>query len=76
MKLPRDVSGARLADVLCRKWQYQKVHKVGSHIILERPRRLIIVLRFPNMTRCASARFTQSSVPLRVTRASPATLFL
>jgi len=30
MKLPRDVSGARLADILCRKWQ-----QVGSHIILE-----------------------------------------
>lgn len=35
MKIPRDVSGARLADVLCRKWQYTKVHQVGSHIILE-----------------------------------------
>jgi len=30
MKLPRDVSGARLADILCRKWQ-----QVGSHFILE-----------------------------------------
>ena len=35
MKLPRDVSGAHLADVLCRRWQYQKVHQVGSHMILE-----------------------------------------
>jgi predicted RNA binding protein YcfA (HicA-like mRNA interferase family) len=35
MKLPRDVSGARLVDILCRKWQYTKVHQVGSHIILE-----------------------------------------
>ncbi len=35
MKLPRDVSGARLADLLCRKWQYARVHQVGSHIILE-----------------------------------------
>jgi hypothetical protein len=35
MKIPRDVSGARLADVLCRKWQYTKVHQAGSHIILE-----------------------------------------
>ena len=35
MKIPRDVSGARLADVLCRHWQYTKVHQVGSHIILE-----------------------------------------
>jgi len=35
MKIPRDVSGVRLADLLCRKWQYVKVHQVGSHIILE-----------------------------------------
>ena len=35
MKLPRDVSGARLADLLCRKWRYARVHQAGSHIILE-----------------------------------------
>jgi hypothetical protein len=35
MKIPRDVSGARLADVLCRRWQYRTVHHVGSHMILE-----------------------------------------
>jgi predicted RNA binding protein YcfA (HicA-like mRNA interferase family) len=35
MKVPRDVSGAHLTAVLCRKWQYRKVHQVGSHIILE-----------------------------------------
>ena len=35
MKIPRNVSGARLADVLCRRWQYRKVHQAGSHIILE-----------------------------------------
>ena len=35
MKIPRDVSGARLAGILCRRWQYTKVHQVGSHIILE-----------------------------------------
>jgi predicted RNA binding protein YcfA (HicA-like mRNA interferase family) len=35
MKIPRDVSGVRLADLLCRKWQYVKVRQVGSHIILE-----------------------------------------
>jgi predicted RNA binding protein YcfA (HicA-like mRNA interferase family) len=35
MKTPRDVSGAHLADVLCRRWQYTRVHQVGSHIILE-----------------------------------------
>ena len=35
MKIPRDVSGAHLASVLCRRWQYSEVHQVGSHIILE-----------------------------------------
>ena len=35
MKLPRNVSGSHFADVLCRRWQYTKVHQVGSHIILE-----------------------------------------
>ena len=35
MKLPRDVSGRVLADVLCRRWRYIRVHQVGSHIILE-----------------------------------------
>jgi hypothetical protein len=30
MKLPRDVSGERLAVALCRRWQQS-----GSHIILE-----------------------------------------
>jgi hypothetical protein len=28
----RDVSGTRLADTLCRRWQYPKVRQVGSHI--------------------------------------------
>jgi len=32
MKLPRDVSGERLAGTLCRRWQYRRVHKSGSHI--------------------------------------------
>ena len=35
MKLPRDLSGQRLADQLCKHWQYKRVHQVGSHIILE-----------------------------------------
>ena len=35
MKIPRDVSGAHLADILCRRWQYTRVHQAGSHIILE-----------------------------------------
>ena len=35
MKIPRGVSGERLAQVLCRHWHYVKVHQSGSHIILE-----------------------------------------
>jgi predicted RNA binding protein YcfA (HicA-like mRNA interferase family) len=35
MKIPRDVSGTHLADTLCRRWRYSKVHQVGSHITLE-----------------------------------------
>ena len=35
MKLPRDLSGEALVKVLCRKWDYQQVHQVGSHVILE-----------------------------------------
>ncbi|HXN48387.1 MAG TPA: hypothetical protein VN893_17190 [Bryobacteraceae bacterium] len=35
MKVPRDVSGAHLADVLCRRWRYARVNQVGSHIVLE-----------------------------------------
>ena len=35
MKIPRDISGTDLADTLCRRWRYARVHQVGSHIILE-----------------------------------------
>lgn len=35
MKLPRDLSGARLARHLCRAWGYALVHQVGSHIVLQ-----------------------------------------
>ncbi len=35
MKIPRDVSGRHLADVLCRRWRYTKVHQAGSHMIPE-----------------------------------------
>ena len=35
MKIPRNVSGAHFAEVLCRRWQCRKVHQEGSHIILE-----------------------------------------
>jgi hypothetical protein len=32
MKLPRDLSGDKLARLLCRKWDYQQINQVGSHI--------------------------------------------
>jgi len=35
MKLPRDLSGTSLAQVLCRAWGYRVIHQEGSHIILE-----------------------------------------
>lgn len=35
MKLPRDLYGRDLARMLCAKWDYQSVHQVGSHIILQ-----------------------------------------
>jgi len=35
MKLPRDLSGQRLARTLIAKWQYRQVNRVGSHIILQ-----------------------------------------
>ena len=35
MRLPRNLSGRRLVDILCRHWQYRVVHQTGSHIILE-----------------------------------------
>jgi predicted RNA binding protein YcfA (HicA-like mRNA interferase family) len=34
MKMPRDVSGQRLADHLCRHWDFERVGQVGSHIML------------------------------------------
>lgn len=35
MKLPRDLSGRKLADHLCRSWHYRIIHQEGSHIVLE-----------------------------------------
>jgi predicted RNA binding protein YcfA (HicA-like mRNA interferase family) len=35
MKLPRDLSGERLVKHLCKHWEYQKVHQVGSHIVIQ-----------------------------------------
>ena len=34
MKIPRDLSGADLVRTLCRDWGYQRIHQVGSYIIL------------------------------------------
>jgi predicted RNA binding protein YcfA (HicA-like mRNA interferase family) len=35
MKLPRDLSGEQLIKHLCKRWGYQRVHQVGSHVILQ-----------------------------------------
>ncbi len=35
MRLPRNLSGEELVSVLCREFNYQQVHQVGSHIILQ-----------------------------------------
>ena len=35
VKLPRDLGGVELAEHLCRRWEYVKVHQAGSHIILQ-----------------------------------------
>jgi predicted RNA binding protein YcfA (HicA-like mRNA interferase family) len=35
VKLPRDLSGRDLANVLMRRWGYRQVHQAGSHIILQ-----------------------------------------
>ena len=35
MKLPRDLSGAELIDILCKHHGYVRVHQEGSHVILQ-----------------------------------------
>ena len=35
MKLPRDLSGAELIQLLCRHFGYRRVNQEGSHVILE-----------------------------------------
>ena len=35
MKLPRDLGGNALAEHLCRHFDYEKVHQVGSHVVLQ-----------------------------------------
>jgi len=35
MKLPRDLSGAELINVLCRRFGYRRINQEGSHVILE-----------------------------------------
>jgi len=35
MKAPRDLSCRKLANLLCRNWEYREVNQSGSHIILQ-----------------------------------------
>ena len=37
MKLPRDLSGENLVKHLAKRWGYERVHQVGSHVILQTP---------------------------------------
>jgi predicted RNA binding protein YcfA (HicA-like mRNA interferase family) len=51
MKLPRDLSGEDLVKHLCRFWGYQKIHQVGSHVILQTqqptPHRIAVPAHIP-----------------------------
>ncbi|MBI5281534.1 MAG: type II toxin-antitoxin system HicA family toxin [Candidatus Solibacter usitatus] len=46
MRLPRDLSGDELIEILCRDWNFFRVHQTGSHVILETasPRHLRIAI--------------------------------
>jgi predicted RNA binding protein YcfA (HicA-like mRNA interferase family) len=35
MKLPRDLSGEELIKHLCKRWEYERIHQIGSHVILQ-----------------------------------------
>ena len=35
MKIPRDMSGNEMIKLLCQKWKYTVVHRVGSHVVLQ-----------------------------------------
>ncbi len=35
MKLPRDLSGAKIPRHLCKEWGYTEVNQTGNHIILD-----------------------------------------
>jgi hypothetical protein len=69
MKIPRDVSGTHLANVLYRRWQYAKVHQVGSHIILETSEPTHQRIAIPEHDLSASERSFQSSEPSPGTKA-------
>jgi predicted RNA binding protein YcfA (HicA-like mRNA interferase family) len=35
MKLPRDLGGAELTQILCKHFGYRRVNQEGSHVILQ-----------------------------------------
>jgi predicted RNA binding protein YcfA (HicA-like mRNA interferase family) len=51
MKLPRNLDGEELAKPFCKRWGYAKIHRVGSHIILQTehpiPHRIAIPAHHP-----------------------------
>jgi predicted RNA binding protein YcfA (HicA-like mRNA interferase family) len=51
MKLPRDLSGEDLVMHLCKHWRYERIHQVGSHVILQTqhptPHRIAVPAHIP-----------------------------
>jgi predicted RNA binding protein YcfA (HicA-like mRNA interferase family) len=51
MKLPRDLSGEELVRHLCKFWGYERIHQVGSHVILQiqqpTPHRIAVPAHIP-----------------------------
>lgn len=35
MKIPRNLSGHQLVQILCSDWGYRKLHQTGSHVVLQ-----------------------------------------
>jgi len=72
MKLPRNLSGAKLSRHLCKEWGYVEVHQTGSHIILdtEEPfaQRISVpahkTLRIETLTRIMQTSFQNEAIKL------------
>lgn len=65
MKIPRELSGGELA----RRWGYENLHQVGSHISLQHKYRRRIVSPFPHTRPSASERSMEFCERWRITKA-------